>query len=208
MITLRIATNFADVQRAYRALQVDVRDKAMSAALNRTITKGRAEMVRAITAEYAIRASDVRAQLHLRKAARQRLEAELEAFGRRRGRRSRNVILFGAREVKGKGKAVRVRFRGARGWATRMVRKGGGVSIKIKRGGPRKLIPGAFIGNQGRTVFIRTGTARLPIRGAETVDVPQMFNTRAINARVVRHMERELPKEFASAARRFTELKR
>lgn len=53
------------------------------------------------------------------------------------------------------------------------------MTFKIKRNGPRKLIPGAFLINDGKTVMIRVGKQRLPIKALQTINVAQMFNTRA-----------------------------
>ncbi len=179
MIKLSVKHDITEVRRAMARLQADLRDQAAQMALNRTADKGRAEMVRGITAEFAIKASEVRPQLSVRRARRGMLSVEIEAFGVRRGKRSRNVMLFGARQTKA------------------------GVSLKIKRDGPRKVIKGAFIANQGRTVFIRDPyplAKRLPIKGVETIDVPQMFNTKRINRRVVDRMLTEYVVEFDRAA--------
>jgi len=56
------------------------------------------------------------------------------------------------------------------------------LHFQIKRAGGKKMIKGAFIGNKGRTVFIREGRERLPIKALATIDVPQMFNARRINS--------------------------
>lgn len=103
----------------------------------------------------------------------------------RRAHRSRNVMLFSAKQTKK------------------------GVTVRIKKSGGRKLIKHAFIGNQGRTMFMREGTKRLPIKSVKTVDVPQMFNTRHINANVLARIRRDLPVEIqralaASSARGWT----
>ena len=118
----------------------------------------------------------------------------------RPGRRSRNVILFDARAVKGSR------------------RRPGGVSVRIKKGSGRKVIAGAFIGNQGRTVFERvpgtTMAARTRYRGTkhaeqirpvETIDVPSMFNARRINQRVVKHMRERFPEILEREARYYVE---
>ncbi|MCL5459996.1 hypothetical protein M3M33_15265, partial [Loigolactobacillus coryniformis] len=70
------------------------------------------------------------------------------------------------------------------------------LKFKIKRAGGTVSINGAFIGNQGRTVFRRVGNKRLPIEGVSTIDVPQMFNTRRINAAVVAAMRAKFPAIF------------
>ena len=194
----------ADISRAIEKLgniNKIVKEKAAAAAINKTAAKGRSEMTRQITAEYNIKARDVRAQLSINPASFKngKIEATLTAFGKRRGHRSRNVILFDARQVAGNGppKKVNVKFPGGQ-WRTIIVREGGGVSIKIKRTGGRKLIKGAFIGNKGRTVFIRTGDGR-GIKAVETIDVPQMFNTKSINRAVLDRITQEFPVEMRRA---------
>ena len=78
-------------------------------------------------------------------------------------------------------------------------------TFKIKKNGPRKLIPGSFLINDGRTVMIRVGKARLPIKALQTIDVPSMFNTKRINAKVLRFIEDKFPELFKNEARFFTE---
>ena len=58
------------------------------------------------------------------------------------------------------------------------------LRFKIRRDGGNKQITGAFIGNKGRTIFIRDGKSRLPIKAVNTIDVLQMFNTKRINLAV------------------------
>lgn len=66
-------------------------------------------------------------------------------------KKRRNVINFGARRVKL------------------------GVTVDIKSG--RKLIKGAFIPKNQKTVFKRVGKARLPIKPITTLSVSQMFTS-------------------------------
>ena len=70
------------------------------------------------------------------------------------------------------------------------------LRFQIKRGGGKKMIKGAFIGNKGRTVFIREGKERTPIRALSTIDVPQMFNAQRINAPVRKVMIERFPAAF------------
>lgn len=203
MIEINVRVDVNKALMRIGAIGDTVRNKAVVAALNKTIDKGKTEMVRQITGEYNVKAKDVRPQLRSEKASakNEKYTAVLMAFSRRRGHTSRNVMLFDAKPVAGNGapKKVRVQFPDG-SWRTITVREGGGVSVKIKKSGPRKLIKGAFIGNKGRTVFVRTGDGR-KIRAVETVDVPQMFNTRRINAAVVGRMRQEFPVELDRAIR-------
>lgn len=177
MIHLDIRADLRKIDSQLSRLQEQIRDRVIGAALNKTIAKGKSEMSRQIRGEFNIKASDVNAQLKVRRASSQNgnLLATLEAFGKRRGHRSRNVALFRAKQT----------------------RKG--VTVQIKKSGGRKLIAHAFIGNNGRTVFIREGKSRLPIKSVETIDVPQMFNTRRINAAVLKKIQREFPVELDRA---------
>lgn len=201
MIGMKIdVRGIPEVQRKMAGLASDLRDKVMAAALNKTAAKAKSEMSRRIRDEFAIKASDVNPLLSIRKASAKGnvLEAVLEAFPRRRGRRSRNVMLFGAKQVRGQ-KTKRVRVQVAPGqWRMMDVPIGGGVSVLISKAKGRKLIEGAFIANKGRTVFIRTGNGR-KIKAVETIDVPSMFNTRRINQAVVRKIEADLMVEVDRA---------
>lgn len=177
MIRLDIRSDLRAVQQQLDRLQSGLRDRVISAAINKTADKARAEMNRQITSEFAIKASDVRSQTRVQRASAKNLQvfATLQAFGKRRGKRSRNVALFRARQTKK------------------------GVTVQIKKSGGRKIIEHAWIGNQGRTVFMRDGKQRLPIKPVETIDVPQMFNTKRINAAVIAKINKDFPVELARA---------
>jgi minor tail protein Z (GPZ) len=204
MITLTIKHNFPEVIRRLDTLREDIGRRALASAMNKTIAQGKTAMARAITKEYAIKAKEVREQITLERAraGREVLIASVAAFGRRRGHRSRNVMLFGAKQAHGRDRK-RVRFKTPRGWVTRIVPIGGGVSVKIKRAEGRKLIAGAFIANKGRTVFMRVPGQGRKIRAVETIDVPQMFNTRHINERVVQLILAKFPAIFNHEAKFF-----
>jgi len=126
---LSIKTNFPDVQRQLEGLRKDVATKATGRSLNRTMEQARTQMVRRITAEYDIKAGKVREKLRINRARLTggllELEASLESQTKG-GRRSVNVINFSPRKV------------------------AGGVTIKVRRNGQRRLIRGAFIANKGR----------------------------------------------------------
>lgn len=182
---VEIRTNFPQVVTALGQLQDDLASKVLARALNRTVEQARTQMSREIRAEFNLSAGYVRDRLKIKRAFAKvgqfSLSAELTGGDPRR--RSANVIAFGAR------------------------RSGKGVSVQIRRGA-RKVITGAFIGNKGRTVFKRVGKSRLPIEPVQTIDVGQMFNTRRINAAVLRAIEGKFPaifqRELAYALSRLT----
>lgn len=169
-ISLSIKHDWPDLQRKLDRQRKDIADKAMSRALNKTIAQGRAEMARRISAEYRIKISEARQRLAITRARRKggalELTVSLEATRAGRGR-SMNLIAFhtGGGRVLKSGKRQQLRF-------------------KIRRDGGNKQITGAFIGNKGRTVFIRDGKSRLPIKAVNTIDVVQMFNVKRINLAV------------------------
>jgi hypothetical protein len=173
---LSIESNFPEVARKARQLERDVRNVVMVRALNRTTEQARTDMSREIRAEFNMPATKVREKLRIRKATMHggalRLQAELISQTKDGRTRSLNLINFQARQV------------------------GKGVSVKVKRSGARKVISGAFVGNKGRTVFTRVGKPRLPIKPVQTIDVPQMFNVKHINAAVVKAIERKFPQIF------------
>lgn len=175
--------NFPEVQRQLDQLREDVARRALSSAVNKTLAQAKTRMIRAITAEFNIKAGAVRESLRVSNASARFGSYAITGFlesPSKRGR-SRNLIHFGAKQTPQ------------------------GVSVKIKRDGPRKVIRGAFIAlkdNQyGGTVFIRKGKARLPIEAKQTIDVAQMFNTKRINAAVVAMMKDKFPQVFANEAK-------
>lgn len=192
MIRIDIRSNIQEQSKALLKLSQQLQDKAVVMALNKTIEKGKAEMVRAITAEYRVSSSEVRAQLSLRKAfaRKMRFEAALSILSSSRKGRSLNLIHFLERKVS----LATARRRGKAGTRNQL-------GFQIKKQGGTKQIGGAFVGNKGRTIFIREGKGRLPIKPLQTINVPQMFNARLVNQRVVKRIEAEFPIEFARAVR-------
>ncbi len=181
---ITIETNFPQVQRELAGLRRDIADKATARALNRTIEQARTQMSREIRREYVVDSRFVGQRLRIKRATffngRLGLEAVLDAQEKPR---SANLIRFGAKKVKD------------------------GVSVKIKRGGQRKVVRNAFIGNKGRTVFTREPGTKMASRRwggkhgeriapVQTVDLPQMFNAKRINAAVVAAMQARFPAIF------------
>jgi urease beta subunit len=181
---LSIKTNFPDVQRQLKELSEGIGNRATASALNKVVAQAKTAMSREIRAEFVLPASKVNESLRISRARasgiRYSMEATLSSISKP-GRRGLNLIHFQARQT-----------------AT-------GVSFKVRKNGPRKTIPGAFIANGGRTVFIRTGKKRLPIKALTTVDQQGMFNTKRINARVIAMIEAKFPVIFANEVRFFTE---
>jgi len=76
-------------------------------------------------------------------------------------------------------------------------------SRQTKRGisanawGKRKLYKGAFIGNQGRTIFKRTSSKRLPIKPVWGPSIPVTMVQDAIIKAMARHARNQWQKNFA-----------
>lgn len=179
-----------DVQPLLAKLQGvrrDVVDKGVVSALNKAAAQGRTEMSRAIRDEFNVSATTVREKLFVSQARRVAGAVQIQAtlLSKTPGgkRRAINLINFAARKT------------------------AKGLTVKIKRSGGRVIAArDGFIGNKGRTAFVRVpGTVmnarrgsigqahRQKIKPLQTIDVPQMFNTRRINARVRRKLAEILP---------------
>lgn len=194
MTFLSIKTNFPDVERSLAALEDDIRRKATASALNKTVDQARVQMQRQIASEFNVQVSYVRERLRVRRAfasGQLQISAELNAGDGRK--RSANIIAFVEKSVS----LAQARKR-AKSGTLNVLR------VTVRRGKTIQL-PGAFIGNKGRTVFKRDGDKRLPISPVQTIDVGQMFNTQRINTAVLRYVEANLPRIFEREAAFFTE---
>lgn len=182
-----------EVRRKLAAMPREIRDKALRPALNKVADKAQAEIVRAIPQEFAVKASEVRSSISLRKARGDELQAVIEVFGssRRRGR-SLNVVHFLA--------AINaMKTRGSKAKAGEIKALQQQLGFLIKKGGGLKEIKGAFLGNNGRTVFERVGKGRLPIKPVQVIGYSQMFASRKISRRVMDKVRADLPIELDRA---------
>lgn len=174
MITIKMRHNFPEVAKKLDQLGQKVGDKALVRALNATVEQGKPEMARRISQEFMMTSAQVKDRLAVQRASARggalRFQASLEATRRGKGR-SMNLIAFVEKKVT----LAEGRRRAKAGTQNQF-------QFQIKRTGGKKMIKGAFIANNGRTVFIRTGKARLPIKALNTIDVGQMFNTKRINS--------------------------
>ena len=170
---ISVSTNFPGVAASLGKLQDSLANRVLATSLNRTMDITKTAMSKEIRSEFNLSAAYVRDRLRIKRAFAKggRFDLSAELIGGDGKRRSANVIGFGARQAKD------------------------GVSVQISKG-KRKTINGAFIGNKGRTVFMREGKGRLPINPVRTIDVAQMFNTRRINAAVVAAMNARFPAIF------------
>lgn len=190
MISLSVKTDFKDVQKSLDRLSTDLQKRVVPAALNKVAAKAKTEMKQQITSEFNLKSAEVNDRLRIIKAGRELAKwvAVLDPFASRKRGRSLNVIHF----LENKTTLAEAKRRKAGGTVNQL-------HFKIKRVGGKKLVEGAFIGNKGRTVFVRTSGDRLPIKALSTIDVPQMFNTKRIQSKVLARIEKELQVEFDRA---------
>lgn len=185
---IEISTNFPAVQSKLQALRSDIASRVTASALNRTVDQAKTQMTREITAEYNVTAAYVRQRLSVRRASFRQgtYEMRAELVGGNGANRAANLIRFVEKSVS----LAQARKRAKAGDLNQL-------RFQIRKTGGKKIINGAFIGNKGRTVFIRTTDKRLPIKALQTIDVGQMFNQRRINARVVQLVKTKFPELFA-----------
>ena len=185
-----------ELQRISNELQ---RGQAVAAALNRTAERAKAEVDRAVTERYAIKADQVRNSVYLRsaRASQGRFEAVIDIFGSptKKGR-SMNVVRFIA-AVQVAGKAFKTR--GGRTNKAALAALKTQLGFQFLRAGGLKKIDGVFLGNKGRTVFRRVGKGRLPIEPVQVIGVAQMFRQRDISARVMAKIDADLPVQMRRA---------
>jgi hypothetical protein len=179
---ISIRNNFPKVAAALDRLAVNVGNKVMARAMNHTIDQGKAEMARQISKEFRLTVHQAKERLRVSKVATRgrglKFQVILEATNRGKGR-SMNLIHF----------VTSTPTRNKKG-------KLGQLKFQIKRLGGRKMLAGAFVGNKGRTVFMRTSKGRLPINAVNTIDVTQMFNSKRINGAVKDVMLRRFDANF------------
>lgn len=205
-----VKTNFPEVQRQMNQLRVDIAGPATARAINRTIEPARPQMAREISKTFNLTASKAKESLKINRARFVRGQLEIKASLESASRRGRSLNLINFIEKTVTFAAAKKRMAGGEG-GTYSLRNGATVTkslelrFKIKRGGPYKVIKGAFIGNQGRTVFVREGASRLPIKALQTIDVSQMFNARRVNKVVTKAMLDRFPKNWAHEVKFYTD---
>lgn len=197
MITVRIE-GLAALKANLAGIQQDLQGPVISAAINKTAAKAQTEINRAIRAEYAVKADEVRNAITLRGASRDNLKATVTVFGskNKRGRSLNMVHFLAAMQAAG----IARKTRGATGVKKKDLKAlGKQLGFKIKQGGGLKQIAGAFVGNKGRTIFMREGKGRLPIKPVQVIGFSQMFNSRNIRDRVLARINDDLPVEIDRA---------
>lgn len=158
---LDVKHSFGALSKRLAQISDDLQDKALMRTLNKVADGAAGNAASNISAEFMVTKGEARKNIQVSPASanpgRSYLTASVYVPIRKRGR-GLNVIRF----IKGQ------RIKGGKGRRQ--------LSIQIKRSGGKQTIKGAFIGNDGRTVFIREGKGRTPIKAVATIDFAQMFN--------------------------------
>lgn len=191
MITLNVKIDVQPTINYLNRVKAGLGDRAIASALNKTVDQSKTQMSQQIRQEYNLTAEFVRSRLVVQhaKASGQRFTATLIGNPQGTSHYALNVIRFLERKV-------------TLAEARRRRKSGSLYELRFQiRRGQTKTIAGAFIGNNGRTVFRRIGKARLPIEAVATVGVPQMFNAKRVRGYVERWIADNFPRIFDHEAR-------
>jgi hypothetical protein len=168
MFEFKVKAEFGDINRRLAQLERGLRDQVLARALNRTGDAVRTQAKKSISTTYNITSTKTNERLRVDKTHRQGNLVVVVRVVSKHGRRATNLITFGAKPIA----------------------KRGGVQVKIRRDRPPMRGGKWFIITNNRTggrfVARRTGPHRTKdIKSVTTVDVPSMFNSRAVNAAMV-----------------------
>lgn len=198
MLTIKLE-GLGQIEARLKGLQSELeRGQAMQMAINKTADKAQAEINRAIREEYAVKPEEVRNAITIRRASKGDMEGIVRVFGskNRRGRSLNMIHFLAAAQAAG----VAFKTRGAVGVKKKDLKAiGKQIGFMVKKGGGLKQIEGAFVGNKGRTVFMRTGNARLPIKAVQVIGFGQMFSSQKIKERVMTKARADLKVEVERA---------
>ena len=167
MISLHIQFDQQQMARIEAQLQgvKNGAPRAMTRAINRTVTYGKTLSKKLIREEYTINAQAVQRATTTEKARMGNLQG---------------IIRF-----KGRPKQLR-------NFAKRSTSKG--VAVAVKKGSGRTVIPRSFIRtiNSGPAIMRRTGTARYPIEVLHGPSVPQMAGNVNVAPRIQTQVRKKL----------------
>ena len=187
-IVVNVKSNANSVAMELRAAGVEMRERAVVSALNKTVQQARTAASREIRAAgYNVKASEIKKALRMARASSGRLFASLIASGR-----PIPLMAFGARGT----------------------RKG--VSVNVLNG--RKVLDGAFIAKMrnGKTgVFVREGArqkrtkankwADLPIKHLFGPSIPAAMANAKVQAALVSLMNDKFPQILTQEAKFFSQ---
>lgn len=180
---ISVTDNVEQVLASMAPIPERMRTRAITDALRRTAQQTKTVVARAITSEYAVQRSRVDPLIVIRSQYSNRLAlaVEIDALPSQSGKRAANVIRFLERQVS------------LAQHRKRMKQSDRQLHFRFRKGVGTKIIKGAFVGNSGRTIFQRTGRARVPIEPVMVIDVPQMFTTKRVHKKGVQFIRTRFP---------------
>ena len=160
------------LDRLMKQLDPKLVKKAAVRSLNRTAPQAFTAGSKEVRKEYNVKAKDINKAKQIQKANFSNLYAVIKIVGARF-----KVLSFAAREVKK------------------------GVTVKIKKSGGRKLIPGAFKASMryGPGIFKRHGKARGPVQELKTISIPVVFHTKKVMAAIQKTVAERISHNFNEA---------
>jgi len=176
---IRVTVNERDLARLKKEFRFipGASEKALVAALNRTVVGVRAEAVREITKVYEIKARDVRETMALRRASRSRIEAAVISQG---GAIGLHHFKISPRSFS-------------------LPRPPSGVRVKVRRDGAGRRLRGPFLTNRIRGVYRRKNPGDPKDRRLEQLfgpAVPSMLKDEGAFGRVQWYADARLSKEI------------
>lgn len=174
MSQLRVKVDIDPLLGSLKRLGVHLAEKAITRSLNRSIRGVNTDAIRAVRSELTLKAKDIRRDMRIRRAVPRTLEAALVVEVKGTG-----LIKFKARDT------------------TR------GVTVKVKKRGGRKRLPGAFIARAktsgSRQVFTRErGAGRTPIKKLFSTAVGQYLDDDDVLDPIGRGAFRRFEKELSA----------
>lgn len=177
---LDVSHDLKDLRRTLNRYQRKALPKATLQGLNRAAASVRGAAVKTLARETGIKQKAVRAGIALRKANRNRLAAVIEARGR-----PLNVIRFMT--------PAQIRT-----WVNSPKRPR--PPVRAKPWGKKRVYRRrVFIGNDGRTLFIREGPSRKSIRGLHGPSIGRELVRKAVTRAIDKQFRERFPIELGRA---------
>lgn len=196
-IRIDIRADFAPLIKKLETLKRELQDKVIVRSLNAVASKTKTEARKEITREFNMPSAEVGNMLRVTRATIKGRNLEVAVVAESRRGRSLNVIRFVEKKVT----LAEGRRRKKSGTINRL-------RVKIKKTGGLKALgrpkwaasePFIMTANGGTFVAARRSTPGKRgglIGGVQTIDVPSMFNTKRLNALLIRKIQAEFPAEF------------
>lgn len=194
MLRIDVRADFEPLIKKLEGLKRDLQSKVIVRALNTIGDSTRVQARKEISREFNLSSSDVGKLIRVERARIRGNHLEVAVVAESRRGRSLNVIRFVEKKV-----TLAAAKRRRKDKTLDRLR------VKIKRLGGNKILgtpnwaaskPFIVTANGGTFVAARTDKARTPIRAVQTIDVPSMFNTRRLNALLLREIKARFPAEF------------